>query len=121
LTFIQQISMIPADFTERNNPSDIKVHPNGNFVYACNRGHNSVAIYSIDEASGMLTLVDIVSSGGSIPRGLTFGASGEHVFVANQGSNQVVTFVVNPDSGMITPTGATADVLKPACVKFLTV
>jgi len=121
LTFIQQISMIPADFTERNNPSDIKVHPNGNFVYACNRGHNSVAIYSIDEASGMLTLADIVSSGGSIPRGLTFGVSGEHLFVANQGSNQVVTFVVNPDSGMITPTGATADVLKPACVKFLTV
>jgi 6-phosphogluconolactonase len=121
LTFIQQISMIPADFTERNNPSDIKVHPNGKFVYACNRGHNSVAIYSIEEATGTLTLVDIVPSGGSTPRGITFGASGEHVFVANQGSNQVVTFAVNADSGMITPTGATADVLKPACVKFLTV
>ena len=121
LTFIQQLSMIPADFTERNNPSDIKVHPNGKFVYACNRGHNSIAIFGIDEATGILTLVDIVSSGGSTPRGITFGVSGEHVFVANQGSDQVITFAVNPDSGMITPTGATADVLKPACVKFLTV
>ena len=97
--------MIPSDFTESNAPSDIKLHPNGNFVYAANRGHNSIAIYRIDETTGMMDVVDIVSSEGTTPRGLTFDPTGDYLMVANQGSNEVTTFSVNHDSGMLTPHG----------------
>lgn len=121
LTLVQKIPTIPANFSGRNNPADVQVHPNGRFIYGSNRGHNSIAIYSIDETSGMLTTVGITSTQGSTPRGFSFDPTGEYIFVANQGSNEVVTFAVNPDSGMLTPTGATAEVLKPACVKFLSV
>ena len=65
--------------------------------------------------------IDIVSTLGQTPRGFNFDPSGRYIFVANQGSNSIVTFEVNPDSGMLTPTGAEAEALKPACIKFLTV
>jgi len=121
LALIQKISTIPADFSERNNPADVQVHPNGKFIYGSNRGHDSIVIYSVDESSGMLTTADIVSTQGSTPRGFSFDPTGDYIFVANQGSNEVTTFAVDPDSGIPVPTGATAEVLKPACVKFLTV
>ena len=110
---------MPADFTARNSTADIRVHPNGQFVYGSNRGHDSIAIYRVDEATGELTTVDIVSTRGQTPRGFNFDPSGRYIFVANQGSNSVVTFEVDPDSGLLTPTGAQAEALKPACVKFL--
>ena len=68
-----------------------------------------------------MTEVDIASVQGAGPRGFNFEPSGRYLYAANQGSNSVVTFAVDPDSGMMTPTGATAEVLKPACIKFLTV
>ena len=118
---IQSIATIPSDFTTRNTTADIRVHPNGRFVYGSNRGHDSIAIYSVDEATGELMTIDIVSTLGQTPRGFNFDPSGRYIFVANQGSNSIVTFEVNPDSGMLTPTGAEAEALKPACIKFLTV
>jgi len=121
VSHIQSVSTLPADFTTRNTTADIRVHPDGQFVYGSNRGHDSIAIYRIDEASGELTTVDIVSTLGQTPRGFNFDPSGRYIFVANQGSNSVVTFEVDPDSGLLTPTGAQAEALKPACVKFLAV
>ena len=116
---IQTVASVPQDFAGRNIPSDIKLHPNGNFVYTGNRGHNSISIHRIDESNGLMELVDIVPSGGATPRGFTFDPTGNYLMVANQGSNQVSTFAVNAQSGRITPTGATADVRRPACIKFL--
>ena len=85
-----------------------------------NRGHDSIAIFSIDEATGRMTSVGIVPTQGSTPRAFNFDPSGEYLFAANQGSNDVVTFAVDPDNSTLTPTGAKAEVLKPACVKFVT-
>ena len=121
VSLIHTLPTIPASFTTRNTPADIRVHPNGKFVYASNRGHDSIAIFSIDEASGRMTEVDIASTQGATPRGFNFEPSGRYLYACNQGSNSVVTFAVDPDSGMMTPTGATAEALKPACIKFLTV
>lgn len=121
LRLIQTAPTIPAGFTERNTPADIRIHPNGRFVYGSNRGHDSIAIFSIDEETGRLASAGIVSTQGSTPRGFNFDPSGEYIFVANQGSNEVTTFAVDPDNGNLTPTGATAEVLKPAVIKFLTI
>ncbi len=118
VSLIQTLPTIPAGFTERNTPADIRMHPNGRFVYGSNRGHDSIAIFSIDEATGRMTSVDIVPSGGSTPRTINFDPSGEYLFAGNQGTNNVVTFAADPDNGRLTPTGASAQVLKPACIKF---
>ncbi len=112
---------IPADFKERNALADIRLHPNGKFVYASNRGHDSLAILKIDEATGQMIPVDIASTLGGNPREFDFEPSGKFLFVGNQTTNQMVTFAVDPDTGKITPTGAKAEVPKPACVKFLAV
>ena len=121
LEHIESVATIPANFTERNTTADIRLHPNGRFVYGSNRGHDSIAIYQLNEMTGELTTVGITSTQGSTPRGFNFDPTGEFIFVANQGSNEIVTFAVDPDSGMLSATGARADVPKPACIKFLTV
>ena len=121
LSQVQSVPTIPSDFTMRNTTADIRVHPNGRFLYGSNRGHDSIAIYAIDEATGELELLDIVSTLGQTPRNFNFDPSGRFVFVCNQGSNSVVSFEVNADDGSLTPTGAEAAALKPACIKFVSV
>jgi 6-phosphogluconolactonase len=118
ISLIQTVPTVPAGFTARNAPADIRVHPNGKFVYGGNRGHDSIAIFRIEESAGKMTPVDIVPGGGSNCREFNFEPSGKYMFVANMASNNVVTFAVDPDSGKMTPTGAKIEVPKPVCVKF---
>jgi 6-phosphogluconolactonase len=117
---IQTARIIPTDFSARNMPADVRIHPNEKFVYASNRGHDSIAICKIDEATGNIALVDIVKTQGATPAGFNFEPSGKFLYVANGGTDNVVTFSVDSDSGKMTPTGAKVTVLKPQCVKFLT-
>ena len=118
VSLVQTIGTLPAGFTGRNSPSDVHVHPNGRFVYGSNRGHDSIAVFRIDEATGRLTFVDAVSTGGSTPRAFNFEPSGRYLFAGNQNSNSIVTFAVDAESGRLTPTGAKVEVPKPVCVQF---
>jgi len=115
---VHTVPTIPADFKERNALADIRLHPNGKFVYASNRGHDSLAIFGIEEATGKMIPVDIAKTMGGNPREFDFEPYGNFLFVGNQTTNQMVTFAVDPTTGKITPTGAKMDILKPACVKF---
>lgn len=119
LELIHTVATIPDGFSERNSPADVRVHPNGPFVYGSNRGHDSVAIFRLDEATGRLESIGIVSSGGATPRGINLDPSGRFLYAANQGSDNVTVFAVNPASGMLAVTDASADVLKPSCIKFV--
>lgn len=117
---IQTVSTLPADYSGPHNaPADIRVHPNGKFLYGSNRGHDSIAIFKIDERNGELASVDIVKTQGANPREFNFEPSGKFLFVGNLMSNQIVTFAVDPETGKMTPTGARAEVPKPACIKFV--
>ena len=118
---IHTVSTLPDNFEGRNTCADIRVHPNGRFVYGSNRGHDSIAIFALDESTGRLSMTDLVPVQGATPRNFNFDPSGRYVFVCNQGSDSVVTFEADPDDGTLTPVGAVADVLKPACIKFLAV
>ena len=120
ISLVQTIPTIPADYAMNNSPADVHVHPNGTFVYSSNRGHNSLAIFRIDEASGRMALVDIVPTQGSTPRGFNFEPSGRFLFAANQGTGSIVTFAVDGESGKLAPTGAKVDVPRPVCVQFAT-
>jgi 6-phosphogluconolactonase len=118
INLVQTVPTIPPDYTMNNSPADVHVHPNGKFVYSSNRGHNSIAIFRIDESSGRMTLVDIISTQGSTPRGFNFEPTGRFLFAGNQGTGSIVTFAVDGDSGKLTPTGAKVDVPRPVCVQF---
>ena len=119
LTEIQTVSTLPADYTGQNSTADIRVHPNGKFVYGSNRGHNSLAIFAIDGHSGRLTSLGHESTRGEIPRNFNFDPSGKLLLVANQNSHNVVAFAVNAESGALTPNGAQTSVPSPVCIQFL--
>jgi 6-phosphogluconolactonase len=119
VSLIQTVPTVPAYFTGRNAPTDIRVHPNGKFVYGGNRGHDSIASFRIEESTGRLTLVDVVPAGGSNCREFNFEPSGKYMFVANMESNNIVTFAVDPDTGRMTPTGAKIETPKPASLQFV--
>ena len=93
LKFIQKISTIPNDFKEKTTASGIKIHPNKKFIYASNRGHDSIAIFKILN-EGILELINIQKCGGKTPRHFNISQSGEQLFVANQDSNSIFTFKI---------------------------
>jgi 6-phosphogluconolactonase len=117
----QTIPMLPEGVDGaaiKNSAADIHVHPNGQFLYASNRGHDSIVIYAIDQQSGKLTLVGHESTQGKTPRNFGIDPTGAYLLAANQQSDSVVAFKIDKTSGKLTPTGATAHIAAPVCVRF---
>ncbi|MFZ0804762.1 MAG: lactonase family protein, partial [Candidatus Sulfotelmatobacter sp.] len=90
LQHLQTISTLPKDFTSRNDDAEIEIHPSGKFLYASNRGNDSIAVYAIDPDKGTLTLVEITPTGGKEPRAFEIDPSGKFLFAANQKSDNIV-------------------------------
>ncbi len=118
---LQTITTLPKDFTGRNDDAEIQVHPSGKFLYASNRGDDSIAIYAIDKRKGTLTQVGIVHTGGKEPRTFEIDPTGALLFAANQKSDTIVVFRIDGATGALAPTGKVLDVGSPVCVKFLSV
>jgi len=119
LTPIQTISTIPENYKDANYCADIHIDPSGKFLYGSNRGHNSLAIFSIDQDSGKLSVIDYQSIFGEWPRNFLIDPKGEYVFVANQNSNNIVLFKIEPATGKLTKTDFEVSVPKPVCLKIL--
>jgi len=102
---LQTVSALPAGYTGENSCADIHVAPSGLFLYASNRGHNSIAVFAIDTNSGTLVPIQDVDTQGKTPRNFTLDPAGHLLLVANQNSNNVVSYRVDPQSGLLTPTG----------------
>ena len=116
---IQRVSTLPEDFKDENTCADIHFDPEGRHLYVSNRGHNSLAIYSVDEESGRLSLIDHQSTLGERPRNFMIGTKGEYVFVANRNSDNVVLFKRDRSTGMLKDTGTKINVPSPVCIKML--
>lgn len=117
LTELETLSSLPADFAGENTTAEVAVSQDGRFLYGSNRGHDSIVQFSIDPASGRLSLVQFVSSEGGHPRHFTITPDGEHLLAANRDSNNLALFRIDRDSGKLTFTGHTTEVSKPVCVK----
>jgi 6-phosphogluconolactonase len=115
---VQTLSTLPDEFKGSNLGAEIKIAPSGRFVYASNRGHDSLVIYAVDQETGKLSLVRHQSSQGIGPRDFTIDPSGALLLVANQETDTVVTFWINQDSGMLTATGHVAIVPTPVCLQL---
>ena len=118
LTEKQYISTIPEDFTENNQGSAIHVSKDGRFLYAGNRGHDSIAAFSIEQETGLLSLIEITPSAGSWPRDFTLDPSGRYLVGSNQESHNLVLFARNPETGKLTKLDSEIHVPYPVCVKF---
>jgi 6-phosphogluconolactonase len=116
---LQYISALPADFKDESSGSAIHLSPDGNFVYAANRGHDSIAVFSVDNFSGKLTLVDHTPSEGSAPRDFTIAPGGNYLITANQGSSNIVPFSINKSTGKLTRISDIVAIPNPVCIKFL--
>ncbi len=119
LTPFQTVGTLPPGFGRSNTTADIHVHPSGRFVYGSNRGHDSVAIFSVDEETGRLTEVGHQSTQGWTPRNFAIDPSGEFLLAANQDTDTVVSFRIDGKSGALTPTGNVTEIPMPVCLRFL--
>jgi 6-phosphogluconolactonase len=117
LTRIQNISTLAEGFKSSNTAATVAVDSEGRFVYASNRGDNSVAVFSIDDREGTLKAIQHVDCGGKTPRHFALDPGNQWLLVANQDSSNIVVFARNPRSGLLTPTG-NHPLSSPVCLVF---
>jgi 6-phosphogluconolactonase len=115
---IMTVSTLPDDYTEPNTCADIHISADGKFLYASNRGHNSIAIYQINQIDGSLTLLNIESTRGDGPRNFTLTPDGSQLLVANQNTNNLVLFHRNRETGLLTYVSE-VKAPNPVCILFL--
>jgi 6-phosphogluconolactonase len=118
---LQTISTLPKDFTGQNDDAEIQMYASGKFLYASNRGSDTITEFAIDPGKGTLTPLAYTPTQGKIPRSFEIDPTGKFLFAANQKSDNIVVFRIDPNTGRLTPTGEVLDVGSPVCVKFLKV
>jgi 6-phosphogluconolactonase len=114
---IQTASTLPANFSGQNTGAEVAVHPSGNFVYASNRGDDSIAVFRFDKTAGRLKLVERTSTGGKTPRQFEIDPSGRYLLAANQDSNTVIVFRIDAATGQLQSIGSPVESDNPQCVR----
>ena len=115
---LQTISTLPEGFTGTKSCAEVQVHPSGKFVYGSNRGHDSIAVFGFDAASGKLTFLECQSTQGKTPRHFALDPTGQWLLAENQDSDSIVVFRVDSKTGRLSPTGQTVSVGAPVCAVF---
>jgi 6-phosphogluconolactonase len=116
---LRTTSTLPGGFSGQNTAAEIQVHPSGKFLYASNRGHDSIAVFAIDASKGGLSPVEYVSTKGQSPRNFEIAPGGSWLFNANQKSDNLVIFRIHPQTGRLTEAGRVLELAQPVCVKFV--
>ncbi len=121
LAEIQTITTLPADAQEikGNSTAEIQVHPSGKLLYCSNRGHDSLAIYAIDEKTGKLTAAGHQKTIGKTPRNFGIDPTGQFVIACNQSTDNVAVFKVDQTNGKLTQVGDLVAIPAAVCVKFV--
>lgn len=114
----QRVSTLPPGYTGASATAEIAVAPSGRFLYGSNRGHDSIAIFAIDQSTGTLASVGWQPCGGKTPRFFALDPSGSFLYSANQGSDTIVAFRVDQATGALAPTGHVVQTGSPVCIAF---
>lgn len=121
MNVLQTIPMLPEGFSGQSHGAEIKVHPSGRFVYASNRGHDSIVAYAVDPQTGALSHIGHQSTKGQTPRNFNIDPGGAFLLAANQDSGTIATFRIDPDSGALVDTGIITESPTPVCIQMLEV
>jgi 6-phosphogluconolactonase len=116
---VQTLSALPVGFSGNSSGAEILVHPGGRFLYSSNRGHDSIAVFSIDPKTGLLKSVDWVPTQGKTPRNFAIDPSGNFLLAANQNSDNVTVFRIDQTSGALTAIGNVRDIPSPVSLVFV--
>ena len=120
LTEVGTVPTVPAGTDMKGvSTAEVRVHPSGKFVFGSNRGHDSIAVFARDMASGKLTPVEVRKIGGQTPRNFTIDPSGRFLLTAGQNSHDIRSFAIDPKSGKLTPTDQRWEVGSPVCLRFV--
>ena len=114
------VSTLPEEFGGSSTCAEIAVSPSGKFVYASNRGHDSIAIFAFDESTGEIRPSGHALTGGKTPRNFAIDPSGRFLLAANQDTSDIVTFAIDPITGALTPNGKVIEIPNPICLIFAT-
>jgi 6-phosphogluconolactonase len=119
LSQFQSISTLPENFTGQNTSAEIVIHPNGKFLFASNRGPDTIAVFAIDPSTGMLSLVEMAPTLGKAPRDFTLDPTGKWLICTNQQSDNAVVFSVDDKTGKLTPSGSPIPIPAPCGIQFV--
>jgi 6-phosphogluconolactonase len=119
LAEIQVIATVPPEGKARNTTAENVIAPDGRHLYVSNRGHDSIAVFAIDRATGRLSRTENIASGGRTPRNIALDPGGNFLFAANENGGNIVAFRVDKASGHLTPTGVAMKIDTPGSLWFL--
>ncbi|TAE73919.1 MAG: lactonase family protein [Verrucomicrobia bacterium] len=119
LTTLHSLPTLPTDWTGKSTTAEIQVHPNGKLVYASNRGHDSIAAFSRDPATGKLSPLGVFPCGGKTPRHFTISPDGKWLLCAHQDSNSIAALPLDPATGKLGAPSTTINAPNPICLLFL--
>lgn len=119
LTELHTITTLPADFKGKSYTAEVVVHPSGKFVYGSNRGHDSIAVFSVAADTGRLASVDVHSTKGKWPRNFNIDPTGRYLLAANENSDNIVVFRIDQKTGRLEATGNEIALPRPVCIRFL--
>jgi 6-phosphogluconolactonase len=115
----QDITTLPDGFRDFSIPADIQVHPSGRFLYASNRGHDSIAMYAVDDSTRQLRSIGFEPTRGEHPRNLAITPDGRLLLAANQDTDTIVAFAIDQATGTLRATGSVTSIPTPTCIAFL--
>ncbi|RSC27033.1 lactonase family protein [Pseudomonas putida] len=115
---LQILPSLPSSYTGNSRASEIEIDCSGRFVYASNRGYDSLAVYAVDVASGLLSLIEVQPSGGNTPRFFALTPNQRFLFALNEDSDSIVSFAVDPEQGRLRQTGFSVSTGSPVCMVF---
>lgn len=118
LTPLQWLPTLPFDYTGDSRAAAIAMDAGGRHLYATNRGHDSIAVFGVDAATGRLSFIEAVPTGGRTPRAFSFSPDGRLLYALNEDSDSIVTFAVDAAGGRLTPTGQRVSTGSPVCMVF---
>jgi 6-phosphogluconolactonase len=116
---LAQVSTLPAGFKGVNSGAEIQISEDGHFVYASNRGHNSIAVFAVDPKTAALTLVQNEATGGKTPRGFTLDPTGNFLVAGNQDTNTFTLHKVDKATGKLSPAGEPISLGAPVSFVFV--
>lgn len=118
LQALQVVTSLPSTFTGNSRASEIEVDRSGRFVYASNRGYDSVAAFAIDQKTGLLSPVEFMPTDGKTPRFFTLTPNERFLFALNEDSDTIISMAVDPKKGGLSKTGFSVSTGSPVCMVF---
>jgi 6-phosphogluconolactonase len=119
LTEIQTISTLPPGFLGKSHTAEVRVHPSGKFLYGSNRGHDSIAIFTVDPVTGKRTATGHQATLGKNPRNFAIDLTGTYLLAENQDSDSIVVFQIHPATGGLEKVGEPSKIPMPVCIRMI--